>query len=114
MAGRGSRKTPRVPLTDIRNAIRRIERYTKGQTAASFGKNDLLRDAVERCIEIVSEASRRVPADMKARHPDIPWSKIAGVGNVFRHDYDEVYPPLVWEIAVEHLPALRCAGRPAA
>ena len=102
-------RTPRVPLTDIRDAIRRIERYTKGQTSTTFRKSELVRDAVERCIEIISEASRRIPADLKARHPDIPWAKVAGVGNVFRHDYDEVHPPLVWEIVTEHLPALHRA-----
>jgi uncharacterized protein with HEPN domain len=102
-------RTPRVPLTDIRDAIRRIERYTKGETAASFEKNELVRDAVERCIEIISEASRRIPAELKALHPEIPWAKVAGVGNVFRHDYDEIYPPLVWEIITEYLPALRRA-----
>jgi uncharacterized protein with HEPN domain len=102
-------RTPRVPLTDIRDAIRRIERYTKSETAATFEKNELVRDAVERCIEIISEASRRIPADLKALHPEIPWTKIAGIGNIFRHDYDEIYPPLVWEIVTEHLPALRRA-----
>jgi uncharacterized protein with HEPN domain len=102
-------RTPRVPLTDMRDAIRRIDRYTKGETAASFGNNELVRDAVERCIEIISEASRRIPSDLKARHPEIPWRKVAGVGNVFRHEYDEVYPPLVWEIVTDYLPALRRA-----
>ena len=102
-------RTPRVPLTDMRDAIRRIERYTRAQTAASFAKNELVRDAVERCIEIISEASRRVPADLKSLHPEIPWGKIAAIGNVFRHDYDEVYSPLVWEIVTDHLPALQRA-----
>jgi uncharacterized protein with HEPN domain len=111
-------RTPRVPLTDMRDAIRRIEHYTRDQTAISFAKNELVRDAVERCIEIISEAirleiiseaSRRVPADLKSLHPEIPWSKVAAIGNIFRHDYDEVYSPLVWEIVTEHLPALRRA-----
>ncbi len=50
-------RTPRVPLTDMRDAIRRIERYTRGQTAASFARNEMVRDAVERRIEIISEVS---------------------------------------------------------
>jgi uncharacterized protein with HEPN domain len=41
---------------------------------------------VTRCLEIISEASRRLPESLKARHPEIPWKQIAGAGNVYRHD----------------------------
>jgi uncharacterized protein with HEPN domain len=102
-------KTPLVPLTDIRDAIRRIRRYTKGKSLAGFERNELTRDAVERCIEIISEASRRLPAAMKAKHPEIPWERVAAIGNVFRHEYDEISPPLVWTVIKDHLPALERA-----
>ena len=102
-------KTPLVPLTDIRDAARRIRRYTKGKDLAAFMRDELARDAVERCIEIVSEASRRVPAELKKTRPDVPWGKIAAIGNVFRHEYDEISPPLVWNVVRNHLPALERA-----
>jgi uncharacterized protein with HEPN domain len=89
MAGR----TALVPLTDIRDAIRRIERYTAGKSLAAFRRDELVHDAVERCLEIISEASRRLPEEMKARHPGIPWRNVAGLGNVFRHEYDAVSTP---------------------
>ena len=51
-------------------------------------RDDLLRfHAVTRCLEIVSEASQRLPDDVKARHPAIPWKEMATAGNVYRHDY---------------------------
>ncbi len=99
-------KTPLVPLTDIRDAIRRIHRYTKGKNLTAFRRDALTRDAVERCIEIISEASRRLPAPIKAKRPEIPWEKVAAIGNVFRHEYDEISPPLVWQVVKDHLPAL--------
>lgn len=102
-------KTALVPLTDMRDAIRRIERYTAGKNLASFRRDELINDAVERCLEIISEASRRLPDDLKRRHADIPWRKVAGLGNVFRHEYDAVSTPLVWEIVREHLPPLKRA-----
>ncbi|MCC7016211.1 MAG: DUF86 domain-containing protein [Rhodospirillales bacterium] len=102
-------KTPLVPLTDIRDAARRIRRYTKGKSLAAFQRDELARDAVERCIEIISEASRRLPTAMKAKHPEIPWEKVAAIGNVFRHEYDEISPPLVWAVVKDHLPALERA-----
>ena len=61
---------------------------------------------VERGIEIVSEASRRLPADMKARHPEIPWRKVAGIGNVLRHEYERTAPDVLWTVARQDLPAL--------
>lgn len=96
-------------MTDIRDAVRRIRRYTKGKSLAAFQRDELARDAVERCIEIVSEASRRLPVAMKAQHPEIPWEEVAAIGNVFRHEYDEISPPLVWAVVKDHLPALERA-----
>ncbi|MBM3523254.1 MAG: DUF86 domain-containing protein [Alphaproteobacteria bacterium] len=46
---------------------------------------------------------------MKALHPDIPSGRIAGIGNVLRHDYDEVDPTQLWPIITDHLPPLRAA-----
>ncbi len=100
-------RTPLLALTDIADAIDRIEQYTAGLSRTEFAADRLRRDAVERCIEIISEASRRLPTDIKARHLGIPWSQIAAIGNIFRHEYDEVSPVLVWEVVSLHVPALR-------
>jgi len=62
---------------------------------------------VERCIEIVSEATRHIPNDLKSGYPEIPWHQIAGIGNVLRHDYDLVDQRLIWEVATVHFPRLR-------
>jgi uncharacterized protein with HEPN domain len=59
----------------------------------------------------VSEASRRLPDTMKARYPDIPWPKIAAVGNILRHEYRQISPPLLWEIVQDHLAPLDAACR---
>jgi uncharacterized protein with HEPN domain len=74
---------------------------------------DALRDdlrttyAVIRCLEIISEASRRLPDDLKARHPSIAWRRMAGAGNVYRHDYEDVAVSFVWVVLQDHLPSLR-------
>ena len=65
--------------------------------------------AVTRCLEIISEASRRLPGEMKARHPLIAWKEMAGAGNVYRHEYEDVAPPYVWITVRDHLPPLRAA-----
>jgi uncharacterized protein with HEPN domain len=77
-----------------------------------MGRADFLRDtrtvyAVTRCLEIISEASRRLPDELKARHPAIPWKQMAGAGNVYRHDYEDVAARFVWDTVQRDLPPLR-------
>jgi uncharacterized protein with HEPN domain len=59
-----------------------------------------------RGVEIVSEASRRLTDELKARHPEIPWQKVAGIGNVLRHDYESIAAPVMWKLAQADLQAL--------
>jgi len=67
--------------------------------------------AVERCIEVISEASRHIPDAIKAKHPEIPWSDVAAIGNVFRHEYHNVAARIVWDTVRLHLPPLDAAIR---
>lgn len=61
---------------------------------------------VQRGVEIISEASRHLPGDMKARHPGIPWTKVAAIGNVLRHGYEEVEARVLWKLVREDMPLL--------
>jgi len=70
--------------------------WLQSLTPETFRDNQLVFYAVTRCLEIISEASRRLPEEMKARHPQIPWADIAGAGNIYRHDYDELLHELIW------------------
>ena len=63
--------------------------------------------AVTRCLEIISEASRRLPTELKERHPGIPWKQMASAGNVYRHDYEDVAARYVWDTVQRDLPPLR-------
>lgn len=74
---------------------------------AAFCSDKLRVYGVTRCLEIISEASRRLPDDFKARHSAIPWKEMAGAGNVYRHDYEEVDAEEVWVTVQDHLPSLR-------
>ncbi|NVN85881.1 MAG: DUF86 domain-containing protein [Rhodopseudomonas sp.] len=96
-------------LRDIQHHIGLAIEFVAGFDRDQF-KNDLRTVyAVTRCLEIVSEASRRLTDDLKARHPAIPWKQIAGAGNVYRHDYEDVAAHLVWDTVHSALPALRIA-----
>jgi uncharacterized protein with HEPN domain len=97
---------PRRHLLDIRDNITLAQMFLSGLTYEMFCANQLIFYGVTRCLEIISEASRRLPEDVKLRHPDIPWADIAGAGNVYRHDYEEVQHKLVWGTVHSRLPDL--------
>jgi len=96
-------------LVQMLDNIERIRLWTGGQTLETYRANLMLRDAVERCLERISEASRRLPQEVKATQPHIPWRKVADIGNVLRHEYDDVADAEVWRIVVDDLSALRSA-----
>jgi len=93
-------------LLDIRRHTRLAREFVAGVDFAAFQNDERTVFAVIRCLEVVSEASRRLPEDLKARHPNLPWKSIAGAGNVFRHDYEDVVPKMVWDTVRFALPPL--------
>lgn len=93
-------------LTDIIEAIDLIRDEMSDVTLHTFKDNKRKQWLVERGIEIISEASRHLPDELKARHSDIPWSKVAGIGNVLRHDYENVAPDVLWYVVKNNLPHL--------
>ena len=90
----------------IKDSIYKARRFTAGMTYEDFRDDDLVFYAVTRCLEIISEASRRLPKEVLARHPSVPWREMAGAGNVYRHDYEDVQQRLVWGVVQERFPTL--------
>ena len=102
---------PELPLSDIVEAIAHIERKVQDISLGEFLGDLDRRRIVERCLEIISEASRRLPQQLKQRHPEIPWSKVAGIGNILRHDYEDIIPDALWKLSRDDLPILAAACR---
>ena len=99
----------RAPLRDILHHIDLAEAFATGFDAARFRDDLRAVYAVTRCLEIISEASRRLPPSLKERHPSIAWKRMAGAGNVYRHDYEDVAANFVWNTVQISLPPLRVA-----
>lgn len=94
------------PLSDIQRNIELAQSFVSGFTFDTFRADLRTIYAVIRCLEIISEASRRLSTELKARHPNLPWSDIAGAGNIYRHDYEDVLDQIVWRTVQQGLTSI--------
>jgi uncharacterized protein with HEPN domain len=100
-------KNPAQRLSDVVDNIDAIEAFTAGLDFEAFAGDRKTVYAVLRALEIVPEATRRLPPELKDRHPEIDWIAVAAAGNVYRHEYDGVEERLIWHTVRHDLGALR-------
>jgi uncharacterized protein with HEPN domain len=105
MRSRSSEATRRS-LSDIQHHIAMAQGFIAGMNYEAFKDDNLHLYAVTRCLEIISEASRRLPQELKARHPSIEWREMAAAGNIYRHEYEDVAASRVWRTLTVNLPLL--------
>ncbi|MDC7253766.1 DUF86 domain-containing protein [Shinella sp. YE25] len=97
---------PKTRLRDIVENAASILTYTTGMDREAFARNNLVRDAVERCLERISEAASKLGGTAETLLPNHPWRQIRDLGNILRHAYDNVDEEIVWSIVTERLPTL--------
>lgn len=98
-------KNDQLYIRHILESIAKIKEYTKNGRDA-FNKSSLIQDGVIRNFEIIGEATKKISADLKNIHPNVPWRQIAGLRDVLIHDYMGVDLTEVWNIIVNDLPDL--------
>src|SRR5712671_1976761 len=96
-------------LRDILETIERVQWKTQDKPFAEFVSDWELQFIVQRAIEIISEATRRLPDELKATRPEIEWRSIAGIGSVLRHEYHNISDKIIWDVVQADLPILRVA-----
>lgn len=94
-------------IEDILVEIATVSAAMKSVREEAYVQNLPLRRMVERCVEIISEACRHLPAEVTHRYPDVPWKSIRAIGNILRHEYGRVDDHLIWRIATVSLPELQ-------
>ena len=97
----------KVYLTDILEAIRKIEKYTGNLSFDDLANDELVQDAVVRNLEIIGEAVKNIPVEIRNKKPEIEWQKIAGLRDILVHAYFGVDVEIVWDIIIAKIPELK-------
>ena len=90
-------------LEDILNAMNKIEDYSRGIEYNDFVKNTMLNEAVIRNLEIIGEASKNIPRNLRKQYPNIPWKRMIGLRNIMIHEYFGVDLKIVWTIVTKNI-----------
>jgi uncharacterized protein with HEPN domain len=94
-------------IDDIMTAVTDVEQFVLNMTYEAFAADKKTINAVIRSLEVLGEATKRIPFSIRKKHPDVPWNKMAGMRDVLIHDYMGVDLKTVWKVATERLPELK-------
>ena len=101
----------KVYLEDILEAIRKIREFTSGTSLAALSRDAKTLDAVIRNLEVIGEAVKRLPEQIRGQQPDIEWKKIAGLRDILIHEYFGINVEVVWDVIQHKLSGLEDAAR---
>jgi uncharacterized protein with HEPN domain len=93
-------------LDDIRESAEKVSRYTRGLSFDQFVGDEKTFDAVVRNLEIIGEATKHIPPDVRERYPEVEWRRIAGLRDVVIHEYFGIDDLILWDIIQNHVPRL--------
>lgn len=93
-------------LWDILDAARAAVKFTEGRSPESMQQDRMLRNAIERNLEIIGEASRRLSEQARATLADVPWRSMIGLRNILAHEYDNIRCEILWSVCFDELPDL--------
>ncbi len=99
-------RDPKERLLDILEAIAAVERH-RAQDKAAFERDELLQVWFLRHLQIIGEAARALPGDVRALAPEVPWSKIVGMRNILVHGYFDIDTDIVWDAATRDVPDIK-------
>jgi len=103
-----SKRSPLLFIQDMLEAIEKIERYTESiKDLEDFRKRDIVVDAVLRNLELIGEAARNIPEEIRSKYPEIPWNRVVGLRNVVIHGYFVGDLEIIWVIINKQLPELK-------
>jgi uncharacterized protein with HEPN domain len=94
-------------LQDVLDSINDVKSFTEGMSFREFKRDKKTVNAVVRSIEVIGEASKRIPRALKAKHKVVPWRAVAGMRDKLIHEYFGVDMEILWKTAREDIPRLK-------
>lgn len=94
----------KIYLNDILTAMQRVLEYIDDKSFQEFKRNYMVVDAVVRNFQIIGEASKQLPAEIKTKYSELPWDKMYGLRNLISHEYFGIDHEMIWKIAIKDLP----------
>ena len=101
------KKDPVVFVTHIIDSIQLIESYMEGRTEADLMESTGLQDKIIRRIQVIGEAVKNLPDDLKRNHPEVPWRDITGMRDIVIHQYFGIDLEFVWNVVTRDIPDLK-------
>lgn len=102
------KRTSKLYITDILDSIKSIREYSNGLSFEAFRSKKIVIDAVVRNLEIIGEAAKHVPENVKYMQSEIPWKEMSGMRNKIIHEYFGIDLDIVWK-TIQSLPDLETA-----
>lgn len=96
----------RAYVWDILDAAQRIQEYMRGVSLRSYEEDRKLQLAIERLLEIIGEASRKLSDEFRLENDQIPWTRMVSLRNVLAHEYGEIRLDIIWRVATKRIPEL--------
>lgn len=91
---------------DIVTSCKKIMRFTEGMNLTQFVHDERTYDAVIRNLEIIGEAGRNIPDDIKQSNPEVEWRAMIALRNIVAHEYFGVLDEIIWDIVQNEIPRL--------
>ena len=98
-------------IEDIRRSVTLIEEFTANMDFSSFSEDFKTQYAVVRCFEIMGEAAKRIPDEIRFAHPSVPWKIMAGMRDRMIHGYDVIDVAILWKTVKQDIPSLKICIR---